>query len=283
LIVFSFITKNLKINNANIPPVFNFQILEQVLTAVGMQANFGEKYTEALLGDSLKNGIFEKVNTDNIIGEWIKIPSKYSDPENFKANVDKVKILSQDHWCTRSYHADLYLSQGDLYFFRENGKTQLGLRFAENEIQEIQGYLNNRTIPVAYTNIVKNFIDNHNFQTTNETAENVNQAVKTKPKYDKIKQEIEKLMSEKNYKLIFKRFGLDVQETPEGKLILGDYEFPENTFRLEDLKINEQDLFSDVIEVGNINFEDIPGVKNIRHWNKLAGKIIPWEELENLE
>ena len=89
-------------------------------------------------------------------------------------------------------------------------------------------------------------------------------------------------MKQKKYEVIFRRFGLDVSRNPDGKLVLGNYEFPEKDFRLEDLKIDEQELFSQVAEIGRIDFRDVPSLKNIRHFEKIDGKKIPWSELENI-
>ena len=78
---------------------------------------------------------------------------KENDPENFEANVEKLKTLSHKNWCTKSFNAEPYLSQGDFHVYLENGEPKLGIRFIGSKIQEIQGEQNNGQIPLKYFDI----------------------------------------------------------------------------------------------------------------------------------
>ena len=76
--------------------------------------------------------------------------------EGFLDNIEKVKLLSKDTWCTKKWHyAESYLKSGDFHFYLEKGKPKLGLRFAGSEIQEVQGEKNNSLIPKECLPILK--------------------------------------------------------------------------------------------------------------------------------
>ena len=61
-------------------------------------------------------------------------------------DIDKLKTLSYKTWCTKSFNAEPYLSEGDFHVYLENGQPKLGVRFVDGAVKEIQGVLNNGKI-----------------------------------------------------------------------------------------------------------------------------------------
>ena len=86
----------------------------------------------------------EKVSTGGE-GEWLKIPSKISDPQNYKENLNKLRRFSQGSgWCiAQNHHSNQYLSQGDFWLYLEGGRAVVAIRMiGDNKVQEIRGHHN---------------------------------------------------------------------------------------------------------------------------------------------
>ena len=90
------------------------------------------------------------------------IPSEEHDPENFEANVEKLKALSYKTWCTKSFNAKPYLTKGDFHIYLEDGEPKLGVRFVNDKIQEIQSEKNNGKFPIGYFDILQKHISENN-------------------------------------------------------------------------------------------------------------------------
>ncbi|MBQ7450293.1 hypothetical protein IJS77_02655 [bacterium] len=158
LLILDGITKDLKPNEDSLPPVLNKGILADTISQIQektkanpkLDVNFSKLY-QMNLQKSMLN--MEKGENISDITGWVIIPSKENDPEHFEKNVEKLKLLSHDNWCTKSFNAEPYLSKGDFHVYLENGKPKLGVRFVGDEIQEIQGEKNNSKIPVIYFDV----------------------------------------------------------------------------------------------------------------------------------
>lgn len=152
LLILNAITKDLEPDNDNIPPVLNKGVLADCIYEIDKNTKSDPKYRFDL-NKMYQNKLraFYMDDTDTNTGEtatkWIVIPSKVHDPENFEANVEKLKALSYKTWCTKSNNAEPYLAKGDFHVYLENGKPKLEVRFVGDEIQEIQGEQNNNKIP----------------------------------------------------------------------------------------------------------------------------------------
>ena len=220
--------------------------------------------------------VFSKVNRDGIEGEWVRIPSKINDPENFADNVNKLKALSLPNWCTHTFNAEPYLSKGDFYVFRSNGKTELGVRFEGKEIQEIQGFMNNRTIPLPFANIAKEFVESNNFKATSRTIRDIAESVNTKPEFDKLNIEIEQFVKDKNYKGAFEKLGIEVLGERNSKLIIQTNELNSDLYRMQDFKAGNE-LWEQVCEVEDLSLEEVNTIRNL---DTIYGKKIPWDMLK---
>ena len=116
LMILSSITKKLKPDEDTFPPILNKEVLADTIYTVQNKLtseekilfNFDEEYKI-----NLRKGLFatEKALNENFDG-WIIIPSRKQDFENFKVNVDKLRIISHPNWCTKSTYAETYLSKG---------------------------------------------------------------------------------------------------------------------------------------------------------------------------
>ena len=120
LLILDSITKDLKPNNDNLPPVLNKGVLADCIQEIEENLKTNKKYLfnlNKMYQSKLSNFYLEDTDTGETETKWVKILSKKHDPNNFEANVDKLKVLSHKSWCTKSYNAKPYLSQGDFYVY----------------------------------------------------------------------------------------------------------------------------------------------------------------------
>jgi len=272
LLITSTITKDLDVGNKSTPLQPSIQVANEIINAIDQ----GKNVSKSLAKNATDGMIFSKVNIDGIEGEWIRIPSKINDPENFADNVNKLKALSLHNWCTHTFNAEPYLSKGDFYVFRSNGKTELGVRFAGDIIQEIQGFMNDRTIPLPFANIAKEFVENNNFKATSTTIYVINSSVQEKPKFDKLKADVEQLLQDKNYKAVFERLGIEVIGKRNGKLIIQTNKLSSYLYRIQDFK-GADELWAQVCEVKDLSVEHVNTIRNL---DVIGGKTIPWDMLK---
>ena len=140
LIVLSSILKDIKPNNDKLPPILSKDVFRKTVEDLSkqltenkdLQFNFKDIYNK-----NLKINLTNEHNPN--INGWIRIPSQSNDPQNFKTNVDKLKVLSNKTWCTKNYHAEVMLKFGDFHVYLENGEPKIGLRFSD-------GLLNKRRV-----------------------------------------------------------------------------------------------------------------------------------------
>jgi hypothetical protein len=101
--------------------------------------------------------------------EWIKIPSKISDPDNYPTNLGKLQRFSQGTgWCiAREYHSDLYLSKGDFWLYLVEGRPMVAIRMIGNKVEEIRGHNNDETKLEPFWQEVISFLHKTNFDYQN--------------------------------------------------------------------------------------------------------------------
>ncbi len=101
--------------------------------------------------------------------EWIKIPSKIAEPENYDKNLKKLQSFSQGTgWCVaRQYHSNAYLSKGDFWLYLSDGKAVVAIRLDGNKVMEIRGLNNELTKLEPYWQEVTNFLQKTNFDYQN--------------------------------------------------------------------------------------------------------------------
>lgn len=149
------------------PPPLNSEVLAQIWEEVNEQGvtqmNILKKYRK--ISSKLDRQGVQTVTTGGE-GEWIKIPSKLDDPQNYKENVDKLMRFSQGSgWCiAQPGHADSYLSKGDFWLYLLDGRATVAIRMiGDNQVQEIRGHKNDIKNLEPYWQEVTSFLHKSDF------------------------------------------------------------------------------------------------------------------------
>ena len=249
-LILSAITKDLDANNDNIPPVLNKGVLADCISEIEKNIKINPKYQfdlNKMYKNKLRTFYLDDVetNTGETATKWVVIPSKEHDSKNFKANVEKLKVLSYKTWCTKSFNAEPYLEDGDFHIYLENGKPKLGVRFVGDEIEEIQGEKNNGEIPLGYLDTLKRYILENNFKLTENANDEIEFAQEAKEEIEKIKNDLSEAIRNNDVKAIYEYFEISVQEDKDGYLTISKYE-PPPYCTFEDLGIDENKLLEKV-------------------------------------
>ena len=136
LMILQAITHDLKPKDDTLPPVLNKRILadtveqtQRILTGnPKTPLDFAKYYCMNLK----KFFLNEKQTLNKDLNGWIIIPSKQHDSRHFKKNVEKLKVLSHQNWCTKSYNAEPYLKEGDFHIYYQDGKPKYAVRFVDD-------------------------------------------------------------------------------------------------------------------------------------------------------
>ena len=262
LLILNAITKDLDSDNDNLPPVLNKGVLADCIAEIDENTKNDSKY-QFNLNKMYKNKlrVFYTDDIETSTGEtatkWVIIPSEEHDPENFEANVEKLKALSYKTWCTKSFNAKPYLTKGDFHVYLEDGKPKLGVRFVNDKIQEIQGEKNNGTIPINYLDIIQKHISEHNLSLA-ETAQNeIQSAKKAKEEIEKAKKDLSEAIKNNDIKKIYEYFKINVEENKDGYLTISKYEQPYKDYTFKDFGIDEKKLLEKVKKItGNADFNN---------------------------
>ena len=253
LLVMSAITKDLDPNNDELPPCLNKGVLADVMSKVdnGENINILKDYKT-----KLRNQYFEETDTGEVGKKWIEIPSKEHDPENFEKNVDKLKTLSHKNWCTHSFNAEPYLSEGDFHILLDNGKPRLGVRFVGESIQEIQGAQNNSEIPLDYFDDANEHVKSNDYKLEPkaknelECAEIINEELKT------AKEELKPAIENNDIPKILGFFNIETDVDDKGMCTISHYNLAKTgrVIKPVDLGVNENKIFKNIKHIkGDIN------------------------------
>ena len=249
LLILDSITKDLKPNNDNLPPVLNKGVLADCISEIENNIKANKNYSFSLnkmYQTKLANFYIEDIDTGETETKWIKIPSKKNDTEHFEANVDKLKVLSHKSWCTKSYNAHPYLEKGDFFVFLEKGQPKIGVRLVGSKIEEIQGEMNDGLIPLKYFDEVKKHIDMNNLKLRHEAKTQVKEAKERQEKAEKIKKDLEIPIKNNDVEKILNYFGITSKKDADGFLTISEYKKPTDDIRFEDLDIKENNLFKKI-------------------------------------
>jgi len=272
-IIWQGITKNIKFNNEDNAPELNAGALASVMEDIESnprQINFLKTYGKALVKAERENSkeSFKISGKDIQDGEWIMIPSKVNDSENFDSNVKKLKALSNNNWCTANYMAKSYLSTGDfwLYLLPNSEKASVAIRFDGDEIAEIQGKRNKGKIPLEFLPEIKKLIEHKKWSGAEKQIE---EAVSREQSALKFIEET-KHLTDKEFLVKYFIEGSIVGDTIEGTLkaieetddvLLGERDFTEV---LEGItKITKHVGFKDSIITSMPNLRYIGGQANL--------------------
>lgn len=260
LLILNAITKDLEPDNDNIPPVLNKGILADCIYEIDKNTKSDSKYQfdlNKMYQNNLRAFYMDdtETNTGETATKWIVIPSKNNDPENFEANVEKLKALSYKTWCTKSNNAEPYLAEGDFHVYLENGKPKLGVRFVGDKIQEIQGEKNNRRIPLDYFDVIQNHISENKLELTDNAKDEIKSAKTARKEIKEIKKDLKEAIKNNDVKTIYKYFGINAKEDKDGYLTISEYKQPSKDYSFEDLGIDENKLFEKIKSInGNAYF-----------------------------
>ncbi len=253
LFIFNSITKDIKPNNREMPPIFDAAVLAKTVENFDINSNFKKAYENNLRIYNMSLG--DEVDTGETETKWVRIPSKYNDRENFEANVVKLKMLSHRSWCTKSSQAGPYLEKGDFHIYLKNGQPKAGIRLIFNRIAEIQGEKNNSVVPFRYVDKIDEYIKEHKFNTDN-VRWGIEQAKEQREDFDKLNSEIAELIKNNDYDAVLKIAEIEVTYE-DGKRVLSNYGQPLNDCNWQELGVNENKLLKDVVKIkGWARFED---------------------------
>lgn len=274
LVILSAITKDLKPDNDNLPPVLNKGVLANTVTELEerLKNNPKENFDfHKMYKNNLRTSFLQDTITGETMTGWVVIPSKENDSENFEKNVEKLKTLSHNNWCTKSFNAEPYLSKGDFHVYLENGQPKLGIRFVGDSVEEIQGEKNDGEIPqkylskfVAYKNkqnLKLNFGADIQLSDAKEKQLLISQMETSIRKYKAIK-------SREDAIKIFEYFGIHTKKNKDGTLTISHYRQADHDITYEDIGINEDDLIKYVSRIEHwASFEnsEITKLTNIKH------------------
>ena len=140
----------------------------------GENINFAKGYQSALV-DATK----DLVELGDATTGWRKIPQTDRDDPKFDERVAAVQSLSCTGWCTRSTMAAPYIQQGDFWVYVDDKKPQVAIRFEGDQVQEIQGPQNDRSIPTKYINEITSLVDSGKIKNmTGQTKADITKAVR---------------------------------------------------------------------------------------------------------
>ncbi len=102
--------------------------------------------------------------------EWIRVDSKQRDPENYKANLEKLmRFATGSGWCiAQNSMASQYLSKGDFWLYFQNSKPKVAIRLVNgNKVAEIRGLHNKQEKLNPYWEPVIEFLGKTDFDYQN--------------------------------------------------------------------------------------------------------------------
>ena len=296
LIILSAITKNLKPNNDTIPPVLHKGVLAQTVTELEekLKANPKENFDfNKMYQNNLRTSFMKDSSTGETMTGWVVIPSKKNDPGNFEKNVEKLKALSHNSWCTKSFNAEPYLSEGDFHVYLENGEPKLGVRFVGDEVQEIQGERNNGKIPVKYLDTFKSHQKDCELKLTECSQDEVINAEKIKTRIEDFHKkygESFKITNIKDAETVLKILGINfinkskqipskiifmdrdvLEENDKQLLSIDSYNSKLFEITCDDLNVNENDLFKFIDEIHGAAIFEKSNVTNLGNLKRING------------
>lgn len=251
LLILAGVTSELSEKNDTLPPMLSKGVLADTVFRLNseLQAEPKKDFSfNKLYKNNLRSHLLNDTNTGTNKTGWVVIPSKKNNPDNFEANVDKLKTLSYKTWCTKSFNAEPYLSEGDFHVYLENGQPKLGVRFVDGAVKEIQGVLNNGKIPLNYFEIFEKYRKENNLQLNQYAEKEVDYAIQSQKGAEGIKKELAEAIEKHDMKRIFEYFGMKPEEGPDGKFIISRYKVPA-CCSYADLGINDAELFKSIYSI----------------------------------
>ena len=156
LFIMNGITRDLKKTTNTMPSILNKEVLKQTMDEIDeefinngakRELSFNKIYSDNLRANYLQ-GIIPDENGNN--ANWVIIPSRSEDIDNFEYNAEMLQALSHKEWCTKSYKAPAYITNGAFHIYIDEGKTRIGIKYNGDTIEEIQGEGNDSNVSEKY-------------------------------------------------------------------------------------------------------------------------------------
>lgn len=278
LIVFNAISKNLKRENYEQPPVFNagalaktVEEMEIILNTKNPQFNFIKHYENNLR--TVEMGM--NTQTAGSYTGWIKIPSQTNDPENFTTNVEKLKTLSHPNWCTASFNARPYLAKGDFHLFMDNGNPKVGIRFEKDKVAEIQGELNNQKIPLEYYQDIFEHLNTENAKLSQRAEGQLTEVKHLHRKLMKFLKKYPDAIENIDIPQLLKIMGIYESTLPDGTYQIISFSTIDNDYLevFKALEISEEMLLENVSEVSEDIILEASNLKTFNKLKKVGGQL----------
>ncbi len=272
LIILSAITKNLKNTEDKLPPLLCTNVLANTFDDLDKRLEANPKENFDFLKMYNKRLKAEYSDSEDIsTGEkWIFIPSRNNDPDNFEKNIKKLQIFSSNTWCVKDSSAKRYLSNCDAHVYIENGQPKVCLMVENGEITEIQGILNNDTIPIKYAEKIFDHMSNNQLEMCNHKLYMLEETKWELAKYKQCKMLLKDNIQLKHIddlKKIFDTLNIAYEITPNNLIHLRKMRQASDGFTYSDLGINENNLFKYIEEIDNdVYFDefDVTSLGNLK-------------------
>ncbi len=261
LLILNSITSKLSANNHEQPPIFNSEILNNVIRY--MEENQQPAINPSFQKSFLK--LYENtlrhlaISGESTVGKtdtaWVTIPSKQNDKSHFSQNLIKLKILSNHGWCTKATHTSTYLNDYDCSIFVQNGTPKLIILSQDKQIKKIQCGIDNSIISYKYADEIKNFIENENLILNRYEEKMLSDAMSRKQNFIRLQNLLKDDIQNNNQLNIFNKTGIETKINTDGTLTISHYAQPDSGFTFKDLGIDENRLLKNVREIqGNADF-----------------------------
>lgn len=316
LLILSSIISKLGKKDDNVPPTLNKGVLAETVSETKdilssdpkTSLNFLKVYQK-----NLRSYYMEDIKTNETETKWVKILSKVHDPENFESNVEKLKALSHKGWCTKSFNAEPYLSDGDFHIYLVKGQPKLGLRFNCDTLVEIQGEKNDSNVPIAYIDELQGYIKAEDMKYEESILYSLEEAVSAKNQFMRAKEFLRdylSIASKEDVENIYKFFERKTERRPsDDGLIVDRFCQPREYYTFAELGIDEDKLFqyiseikgsadfggSKVISLGvlekigamayfeNSQVKDLGNLKEVGWCTWIGGSLLTKEDFENVQ
>ncbi len=249
--IFESLTTPLTKENHEQPPIFNLRTLRHTLGYMKEKnfENFHSSFRKIYQSTLRHYVISGNCQAGELDTTWVKIPSKKSDSENFKTNLEKLKILSSRRWCTKATHARVYLETDDCYIYYDKGKPKIIINAEGNQLKNLQCGSNNSFISFKYADIIEEFLQSQGLTADRNNLMLLKKAKLTGEKVKNLKEELAIAIAENNQEQIFNTFGISIKKTGDGTYSISHYVQPDDCFTYKDIGIDENLLLKNISEI----------------------------------
>ena len=254
LLVLDSITSPLSPNNHAQPPIYNTKVFYKTIDYMMKNPMPNKQSFQPTFRKIYENTLRHYVLTgDTTVGKldttWVKIPSKRNDEENFRTNLNKLKILSNQGWCTKATHAQTYLEDYDYYIYIQKGQPKLFIKTQDGEIKKIQCGADSSKISYKYVNEIKECIEKEDLKTDRNEKRMIADGINTEKRVKALKNKLADDIKSNNQEVIFNELGIATKRNENGALIISHYTQPDEGFTYKDLGIDENMLMKNVEEI----------------------------------